>query len=105
MSSGYGHYSRGVAQFSAMDKSRSTVTVTIGPQGRLVIPAEIRRDLGIGPGDVLLALVDDQRLVLEKREAVFRRLRQRFARVPAGVSLSEELIAERRLEAGREGGQ
>jgi hypothetical protein len=33
-------------------------------------------------GDVLLALVDDQRSVLEKRETVFRRLRQLSARVP-----------------------
>ena len=77
-------------------------TVTVGPQGRLVIPAEIRRELGISPGDVLLAVVEDERLVLEKREAVLRRLRRRFAHVEPGVSLADELIAERRSEARRE---
>ena len=71
-------------------------TVTVGPQGRLVIPSEIRRKMGIGSGDVLLALVEDQRLVLEKREAVLQRLRQRFEHIPAEVSLSAELISERR---------
>ena len=78
----------------------STTTITIGPQGRLVIPSEIRREMGLAPGDQLMVHVEDQRLVLEKEEAVFQRLRQRFAQVPPGVSLSEELIAERR-EASR----
>jgi len=85
-----------------MDKLTSPSTVTVGPQGRLVIPSDIRREMGIGPGDVLLALVEGQRLVLEKREAVLRRLLQRFERVPAEVSLADELIAERRSEGGHE---
>ena len=41
-------------------------------------------------------------LVLEKREVVLRRLRQRFAHIPAEVSLADELISERRAESGRE---
>ena len=44
---------------------------------------------------------EDGRLLLEKREAVLRRLRQRFAHIPAGVSLADELISERRTESGR----
>jgi AbrB family looped-hinge helix DNA binding protein len=84
-----------------MDKI-PTSTVTVGPQGRLVIPSEIRRKMGIGSGDVLLALVEDQRLVLEKREAVLQRLLRRFEHVPAEVSLAEELIAERRSAFHRE---
>lgn len=59
--------------------------------------------MGIGPGDVLLALVEDQRLVLEKREAVLQRLLRRFEHIPAEVSLADELIAERRLAARSEG--
>ena len=85
-----------------MEKLTNPTNVTVGLQGRLVIPSEIRRELGIGPGDVLLALVEDQRLVLEKREAVLKRLLQRFERVPAEVSLADELIAERRSEGRRE---
>lgn len=85
-----------------MEKLATPATVTVGPQGRLVIPSEIRREMGISPGDVLLALVDDQRLVLEKREAVLKRLLQRFERIPAEVSLADELIAERRSESRRE---
>jgi bifunctional DNA-binding transcriptional regulator/antitoxin component of YhaV-PrlF toxin-antitoxin module len=63
-----------------------------------VIPSEICRQLGIVPGDVLIAIVEDERLVLEKREAVLQRLRRRFAHIPAGVVLADELISERRPE-------
>lgn len=37
------------------------------------------------------------------REEVLRRLRSRFAHIPAEISLADELIAERRAESGREG--
>jgi AbrB family looped-hinge helix DNA binding protein len=76
--------------------------VTVGPQGRLVVPAPLRRRLGIEAGDVLVARAEDDRLVFERRQAVLARLRKRFAVVPAGVSLADELIAERREEARRE---
>jgi len=68
-----------------------------------VIPAEIRRALGISSGDVLLVRTEANRLVLEKREALLRRLRSRFRKATAGVSLADELIAERRAEGRREG--
>ena len=38
-------------------------------------------------------------LTTEEREALLQRLRQRFAHIPAGVSLADELISERRNEA------
>jgi AbrB family looped-hinge helix DNA binding protein len=85
-----------------MKESSATITVAVGPQGRLVIPSEIRRQLGIAPGDVLVAIVEDQRLLLEKRDAVLQRARRRFAHIPAGVSLADELLAERRAEARRD---
>jgi AbrB family looped-hinge helix DNA binding protein len=77
-------------------------TVSVGPQGRLVVPSPLRQELGISPGDTLLACVEDSRLVLEKRETVIERLRGRFAHLPAHVQLSEELIADRRAEARHE---
>lgn len=86
-----------------MDKFSAPAKVTVGPQGRLVIPAELRREMNITSGDVLLAVVEDQRLVLEKREAVLSRVRRRFSHIPPEVSLSDELIAERRAESSREG--
>jgi AbrB family looped-hinge helix DNA binding protein len=85
-----------------MSNSSALIKVAVGPQGRLVVPAEIRREMGIAPGDVLLARVENERLVLEKREVVLQRIRQRFAHIPKEVRLSDELIAERRTEGRRE---
>ena len=86
----------------AMKEPSASTKVAVGPQGRLVVPAELRRELGFAPGDTLIATVEDGRLVLQKRETVLRRLRQRFAHIPAGVSLADELISERRAESRRE---
>lgn len=77
-------------------------TVRVGEQGRLVIPVELRKSLGIRPGERLVARVEDGRLVLERREAILARVRSWFAGIPRDVSLVDQLIAERREEARRE---
>lgn len=41
-------------------------TVTVGPKGQVVIPVEVRADMGIEPGDKLLALY-----VPSKKSVVF----------------------------------
>ena len=61
--------------------------------------------MGIGRGDVLVARVEDGRMILEKRDEVLARVRRRFREVPDGVSLADELIRERREEARRERGK
>jgi len=71
--------------------------------GRLQIPARVRRELGLKDGDaVRMEIVDGELRVRPYRDVlaeISARLRQY---VPEGVSLSEELIADRRAEAERE---
>lgn len=88
--------------YHALMARDSVVEVTVGPQGRLVVPAALRRRLGIEHGTTLVAREDDGRLVLERPDAVLARLQRRFAVVPEGVSLADELVAERHAEAARE---
>jgi AbrB family looped-hinge helix DNA binding protein len=76
--------------------------VQVGAQGRLVIPAALRKALNLKPGDRLVARKEGDRLVLERREAVVKRLQALFEHIPKDVSLVDELIAERRAEAARE---
>lgn len=71
-------------------------------EGRVLIPAEIRRELGLEAGKELVGRVEDGRLVLETRANLLRGLQDRFAHLPAGTSLSAELIADRRREATRD---
>jgi AbrB family looped-hinge helix DNA binding protein len=88
-----------------MPKSFSQAEAHLGPQGRLVIPARFRRSLGFEAGDTLIVRVEDGRLVLEKADAIKRRLKARFAKIPEGVSLAHGLLSERREEAKKETGE
>ena len=72
----------------------------MGPKGRVVIPAEIRRELDIREGSELVALVEGEAVVLVPRSAIKSRLRSIFAGVEA--SMREELIGERRADASRD---
>ena len=76
--------------------------VRLGAQGRLVVPAPIRKALGFRPGENLVARIENGHLVIEKPEAVERRLHGYFRKFD-GRSLAEELIAERREEARKDG--
>lgn len=67
-----------------------------------MIPAGVRRQVGIAPGDLLLLRTQDGQVILETRANVERRMRGRFAHIPESVSLSDELVVERRAEALRE---
>lgn len=78
------------------------VEVNIDKQARLVIPATLRRSLGLHEGDRLIAREEDGRLVLEKRETIQQRLRARFAHIPKERSIVDEFIAERREAAKKE---
>lgn len=78
-----------------------TASLKLGPQGRLVIPAHLRRILELQTGVELVARACDGQLVIETAENLRRRLRERYQKLPAG-SMADELIEERRQEALRE---
>jgi antitoxin PrlF len=81
----------------------SSFPVNVGAKGRVVLPAPIRRALGLAEGSELLARVEDGAVVLEPRSAVVDRLRALVrASVPKQARLVDELLAERRTEARRE---
>ncbi len=74
----------------------------MGPQGRIVIPAALRRLLGIEPGQTMVARVEGQQLILEPRTAALARLRARVGGLGTDADLVDELIEERRREARRD---
>ena len=76
--------------------------IQLGPQGRLVVPAALRRQLGLNTGERLLIRVKDGALILEPRGVVERRLRDRFSTVDPNISLADSLIADRRAEVAWE---
>jgi len=57
-----------------MPKHITQTEIHLGPQGRLVIPAPLRRFLGFESGDSLIARMENGRLVLEKAGTIRERL-------------------------------
>ncbi len=78
-------------------------TTVIGRDGRIVIPAAMRKVMGAADGSNLILVMQGETLEVFTVEAGIRRA-QAIVRsfVPRGVSLSEELIADRRREADEE---
>ncbi|MGH8658031.1 MAG: AbrB/MazE/SpoVT family DNA-binding domain-containing protein [Gammaproteobacteria bacterium] len=72
----------------------------VGPQGRVVIPAEYRRALGVEAGDTLVLWLEGDRLILRRRQSVEEDLWRLMAEISG--SLADELLTERREEAKRE---
>lgn len=77
--------------------------VRLGPKGRIVVPAPIRRELGLEEGAEVVVRVDRGRMVVESRSEALERLRAVVREaVPPSLSLVDELLAARRLDADRE---
>ncbi|MDO8839979.1 MAG: AbrB/MazE/SpoVT family DNA-binding domain-containing protein [Parvibaculum sp.] len=77
--------------------------VEVGAGGRVVIPASVREAMGIKEGDRLVARFADGELKLMSKQLALQRAQEVVRKlVPAGVSLVDELIADRRREAAEE---
>lgn len=84
-----------------MDQQR----VRVFEGGKLVIPAPMRRSLGIAVGDTVMLSVDDGEIRIRSLDASIARARAILRRhVPEGVSLVDELIKDRRTEAAADAG-
>jgi len=76
---------------------------TVTANGRIVIPASYRKALGVKAGDqVILRMEDDGLQITTMKRRIERAQRMVRKYVKPGVSLVDELIAERREAAKRE---
>jgi AbrB family transcriptional regulator (stage V sporulation protein T) len=72
--------------------------------GKIVIPAELRREFGLKEGDTLVFEREGSSLVIKTYEQVVREVQAEFKAMLGDrkISLVDELIADRRAEAARE---
>ena len=82
---------------------RSKIRMRVNANGRLVIPATFRKALGINVGDeVVLQIEDDELRITTLKRSLERAQRLVRKHVKPGISLVDELIAERHEAARNE---
>lgn len=79
------------------------IQMKVSDGGRVVIPVAIRQSLGLKEGDTVLWELRGGEAVLTTRLAQMREAQAMVRQyVPEGVSLVDELIADRRAENARD---
>lgn len=76
--------------------------VRLGERGRLVLPAELRRVMGVDTGDELVARLEGDGVHLISRRQLARRARGLLRERNARTDLVAELLVERRHEVEQE---
>jgi bifunctional DNA-binding transcriptional regulator/antitoxin component of YhaV-PrlF toxin-antitoxin module len=80
-----------------------SVVLNVTEDGRVIIPAEALAELGVTMPDRVSASVVEGGVVLDTLDAAIKRAQAYYRQFgPEGVSVVDELIAERRAEAMRE---
>lgn len=79
-------------------------SLALDQAGRLVLPAAVRKALGLKPGSRLILSVEGQVVKLTPMREAIRRAQAILAtyRPKDGHSVADDLVAERRAEAARE---
>ncbi len=79
------------------------ISMKMSEGGRVVIPIEIRQAMNLKEGDTVLWELRDGKAQLTTRMAQLHEAQAMVRRfVPAGMSLADELITERRAENARD---
>ena len=93
-----------MAYTERMELEMETYAARLEKSGRILIPAAVRRKLGLSEGSqVLVKVAESGTLEVTSRAQVLAQVRAEIRKyVPAGVDLAGELIRDRRAEAERE---
>ncbi|MBV8694976.1 MAG: AbrB/MazE/SpoVT family DNA-binding domain-containing protein [Chloroflexi bacterium] len=79
------------------------IKTTLTERGKIVIPPEYRQALGLDIGDEVVLRLENGEVRLFPSQQRIRHAQELLRRyIPEGRSLSDELIAERRMEKQNE---
>lgn len=79
-----------------------TYSLKLQAQGRVVVPTDVRADLGVKEGDELILLKEENGYRLTSRRLLALELKGSLKN-PLGRDLTQELLDDRRAEAAKKG--
>jgi bifunctional DNA-binding transcriptional regulator/antitoxin component of YhaV-PrlF toxin-antitoxin module len=86
-----------------MSQSATIIPANMGEKSRVVIPAEVKKVLGLSDKGPLQFCIRGNEVHITTRYSRLRRAQEEIRKlIPADVSLADELIAERREAAKHE---
>jgi len=84
-------------------ESATAYETKVDPNGRIVLPAPLRHDLGLDPGADVVVRVDSDGIRVTSRAAALREAQELVRRhVRPGTSLVGDLLRWRREDAARD---
>jgi AbrB family transcriptional regulator, stage V sporulation protein T len=83
----------------------SAYHLKVQAQGRVVVPSDVRADLGVHEGDELILLKEAHRYRLTSRRQLVQELAGSLQKTGSAIGrdLTQELLDDRREEAGKKG--
>ena len=88
---------------ASQPRPASTHVLTLGAKGRVLLTADIRAAMGLKDGDRLVCRLQNGVMTVKSQDRAIRDIQERVRKlVPEGVSLVDELIADRRRAAVEE---
>jgi AbrB family looped-hinge helix DNA binding protein len=93
-----------ICRDSRYNEGMETYTARLERSGRILIPAAVRRKLGLSEGSQVIVKVEDSgTLAVTSRSQSLAHVRAEIRKyIPAGVDLVGDLIRERQAEVARE---
>src|ERR1035437_6465284 len=93
-----------ICRCCAYDGNMETYTTRLEKSGRILVPASVRRRLGLSAGSQVVVKVEPSgALEITSRSQALAKVREEIRKyIPAGRDLVEELIRDRRAEVERE---
>ena len=77
--------------------------LSVGPKGRVLLPADLREALGLKEGDIITAWLRDGELWMHSHRHGLRKIQEQARALRSTApAASEELIAERHAESAKE---
>ena len=77
--------------------------LVLGPKGRVLLPADLRKGLGLQQGDVITGWLHGAELRMHSHRHGLKKIQEEARSMPSRkVLASEELIAERRAESAKD---